>query len=68
MIAEVLRGSNWSQYSSEIQIWNGSVSLVLPQIQPGRDLTGDLMEVGEGRGGEESDNFMRFLTNTPSLV
>ena len=42
--------SNWSQYSSAIQIWNGSVSLVFPQIQPGRDLTGDLMEVGEGRG------------------
>ena len=55
-----LMGSSWYRYFSELQIWTGGVSLVFPQTQPGRDLTGDLMEVGEGRGGggEESDNFM----------
>ena len=62
-------GPNICLRISELQIWNGSVSLVFPQTQPGRDLTGDLMEVGEGRegrAGEESDNFLRFPTNTPS--
>ena len=37
--------------------YGGELKLLscFPQIQPGRDLTGDLMEVGEGRreGGRE---------------
>ena len=52
--------------SSELlQIWKWvEVSLVFPQTHPGKDLTGDLMEVG-GRGrrggeGEGSDNFVWF--------